>query len=362
MNNKLSKKQSSPIILFHSVSLADRILFAKHLAIMTKSGMPIVESVSIIQRQVRGPYFAKILLTVKADLENGQPLSSSLEKFKSAFGDLFINIIRIGESSGTLVENLEHLALELKKNEQLHSKIKSALVYPVIILLATLGISGLLVFLVLPKIIPVLTSLGVTLPLTTRLLIAFTAGLHTHLILIIIISLFVILLVTFLFRIRAIKNAYQYGVLLLPIAGPISLDYEMALFARTLAFLLQSGIKIIEALSITAQIMPTIPHKEALITLTERVKQGEPMYTFLEQHPRIFASTLSRMIEVGERTGNLSPNLFYLADFYESELDELVNNLTSILEPVMLLVMGGIVAFVALSIITPIYQVTQAIH
>ncbi len=360
----MNKKQNPTSFssFFFRISLADRILFAKHLSMMARSGMPLVESIKVIQRQVKSRGFAALLNTVIMDLENGQSLSMSLEKFKHVFGELFINIIKIGEVSGSLVENLEHLAAELKKSQELYSKITSALVYPIIILLATLGVSAALIFIVLPKIIPIFTSLGAELPATTKALIAITNFIHVHYILIGVGSVLMLILVAILLQFRPVKYAYQTILFLIPVAGTVSLYFNIALFARTLAFLLQSGIKIIEAITITTRIIPSLPHRRALEEIAERVKRGEFLYIYLEQNPRLFPSTLSRMIEVGERTGNLATNLFYLADFYESELDEMVRNLSSILEPLLLLMMGGVVAFVALSIITPIYQVTQAIH
>lgn len=355
-------KQPHLSSLFFRVSLADRILFAKHLSMMSKSGMSLVEGIKIIQHQVKGKGFSTVLSSVVTDLENGQSLSMSLEKFKPAFGDLFINIIRIGEVSGSLFENLEHLAAELKKNQTLHSKIQSAFIYPIIILMATLGISAILIFLVLPKIIPIFTSLGVKLPATTLALIWITAFLNTHYLLIVAGAVAIFIICMLLLQVRTVRYFYQYVVFFVPVAGTISLYFNIALFTRTLAFLLQSGTKIIEALAITTQIIPSLPHQQALEEMAEKMRRGESLYTYLEKHPRLFPSTLSRMIEVGERTGNLTTNLFYLSEFYEAELDDMVRNLTSILEPLLLLVMGGIVAFVALSIITPIYEVTQVIH
>ncbi len=140
---------------FLRVSVQDQILFARHLAIMTKAGMPLLNSLLLIQKQTRSRSFTTILKKVIVDVDNGQFLSTSLDQFRNVFGDLFINVIRVGEASGTLVENLNYLALELSKQQELRRKVKGALMYPMIILLATLGIVGVLIFLVFPKIMPV---------------------------------------------------------------------------------------------------------------------------------------------------------------------------------------------------------------
>ena len=166
--------------LFFKVPLSERILFAKHLSMMVKAGMTEVESLRLIRRQVKSRSFGKILDKVIANVENGHFLSESLKQFRNAFGDLFINIIELGEIRGTLAENLNYLAEEMKKSQALKSKIRSALIYPFVILFATLGITGILVFLVLPKIIPVFSTLGVKLPLTTRILIGATGFIFNY--------------------------------------------------------------------------------------------------------------------------------------------------------------------------------------
>ncbi|MBI2591689.1 MAG: type II secretion system F family protein [Candidatus Brennerbacteria bacterium] len=347
--------------IFLRIPLAEKILFTKHLSMMIQAGMPEIESLKLIQRQAKSRSFLFILNQVLKDLENGQFLSVSLSQFVHVFGDLFINIIKIGESSGTLAENLNYLSSELKKSQQLRQKIQSAIIYPVVILVATVGVTGALVFFVLPKILPIFASLNVKLPLTTRILIGFSNVLYNYWMWVLLGFIALIIIFILLLRIRIIRFAFHRFFIFLPVVGSIAKSANMANFSRTLGLLLKSGVAIVEALNIAADSLPNLIYQREIHNTAQRVKSGESINKYLSEREQFFPPTISRMIEVGETTGNLDTNLLYLAEFYENEVDEATKNLSSILEPLMLLLMGGIVGFVAISIITPIYEVTQGL-
>lgn len=360
----IKPKQESPWSfdrLFIRIPLAEKILFAKHMSMMISSGMTVVDSVRLIRKQLEGKSFAKILDKVIIDLESGQFLSTSLGRFPEAFGKLFISLIQIGEASGTLPSNLDHLAAELKKSAQLRSAMRSAMMYPMVIFCATMGIIALLVFFVLPKILPIFSSLKVELPLETRLLISSTDMLMNHYgILILSVIVFVAAIIGFL-QIKQIRYAYHRLLISLPILGEVVIGYNMANITRTLGVFMKSGTTITDALMITAESVDNDVYREALLMTADEVRHGAQLHKYFNDHPKLFPQTVSRMLEVGENTGKLDENLFYLADFYESEVDEITKNLSSIIEPAMLLFMGGIVGFVAIAIIKPIYTVTQSL-
>lgn len=367
MQNAYSKKiyeiaKSQFLKSFLRIPLSEKILFAKHLSMMVNAGMTEVDSVRLIRKQVKSKSFNYILDRILADLESGQFLSVSLRQFSSAFGEMFISLIAIGEISGTLSENLNYLAFELKKSQQLRSKVRSALIYPAVIFAATMGVSAILVFFVLPKILPVFYSLRIELPAETKFLIAGSNFLF-HYYYWVIAGVFVFfILVMFLLKIPAVRYFYHRFILLLPFVGKTAVAFNMASITRTLGILLKSGIKIVEAVSTTSNMVSSDVYKRALLLTAEEIRKGEPLYKYFEKHPSLFPPTVSRMIEVGENTGKLEENLFYLADFYENEVDEITKNLSSILEPVMLVVMGTLVGFVVISIIKPIYQVSQSLY
>ena len=328
---------------------------------MIHSGMTEVESLRLIRSQIRSKGFLKILDDIIGNIENGQSLSVALSHYRNVFGDLFINIIKIGEISGTLSENLDYLGLEMKKSQSLRSKVRGALIYPAVILAATIGVVGGLIFFILPKILPIFKSLKVTLPITTRALMYLSDTLRSHYILI---GLGFILFIICLFVLRSIPTTrYIMHRMLLstPIFGTISIGFNMANMTRILGMLLKSGEKIVQAVSITADASSNLVYKKALREAVVEVQRGKTLYAYFEEHEHLFPPTVSRMIEVGEKTGNLDNNLAYLAEFYENEVDEVTKNLSGILEPILLVVMGVAVGFVALAIITPIYGITQGL-
>ncbi len=356
--NKFFSKLSNA---FLKVPLSEKVLFTKHLAMMTKSSMSTVESLTLIKRQVKSRSFRTIIDKVTGEVENGQSLSTAFNRFRHVFGELFVSIIALGEASGTLSENLEYLSSELKKNRQLHSKIRSAFVYPIIIMVFTIGVVIALVFFVLPRLTSIFSSLRVKLPITTRILIGFAGIIQNYYYLIIGGIVFFVIIWTFLMKLPHFKYAIHRIILALPIVGNISKNYNMAGLTRTLGLLLKSGMKIVEAVSTTSGVLGNVVYQRALTEAVEDVKRGESLYKYLEKHEHIFPPTVSHMIEVGEKTGNLDANLLYLAEFYENEVDETVKNLSSILEPALLIFMGAIVGFVAIAIITPIYQLSQGV-
>jgi len=343
------------------IPIEERVLFTKHLSMILRSGITTLEGLKLIRAQVKSRNFKRILQEAIEKVENGQTLSAALADHTDSFGELFINIINLGELTGTLSENLDFLAVELRNSKQLRSKVRGALVYPIILLFATAGIVGVLVFLIIPKILPIFASLKAELPLTTKILISTADFLKENYIWVLVGFVLMVLGFIITARIPKVKKFYQLILLGTPIAGHVYLNYMSATITRTLGLLLKSGFKIVEAVSTTAASTTSLPHRGALMELADGVKRGESMYTMLSKHEHLFPATVQRMVEVGEKTGNLEPNLTYLSEFYEEEVDYALRTLSSTIEPVMLVIMGGIVAFVSISIIAPIYQVTQTL-
>lgn len=345
---------------FERVSIQEQIFFVKHLAIMTKAGMPILDSLQLIKKQVNSKTMAKVVEQMITDVSNGLFLSSSLERYRNIFGDFMINIIRVGESSGILYENLNYLAEELKKKRELRKKVTGAMTYPAIVMVTAIGIIGILTLYVFPKLLPVLRNLKTEPPLPTKILMATTTfllayGTYTAA------GLLIYFIVMWLIvkRVKPARFLFHRIILITPIIGRISRNYNLATFSRTLGLLLKSDIKVVEALSITADTMTNLTYQREIRAVANNVSKGEEISAYLEGKTALFPLTVSQMINIGERTGNLSESLLYLAEMYENDLDDLTKNLSSTLEPVLMIILGVIVGFIALSIITPIYQMTQ---
>ena len=345
---------------FSKFSIKKQTFFAKRLSFLIKAGVPMLESVHVIRKKTKSRSEIKVFDRVITDISNGQSLATSLAKFKGVFGNFAINIIKAGESSGTLVKNLSYLADELKKKELLRKKIMSALLYPVIITVATFGITGMLIVYIFPKILPIFTSLKAELPLSTRIIIWLSNGIRNYG-LYIFLGLVIISIITYIIvkKVPTAKFIFHGLIFRVPFTGVIAKNYNLTNTTRTLGLLLKSGLSLTESLLITADTTENVQYKKAFDKISTGVMKGKNMSEIIAQFPSLFPEMLSHMISVGEKTGNLSNTLIYLSEYYENEFEEQTKNLSSSIEPVLMIVMGILVGFVAISIITPIYGITQ---
>ncbi len=342
--------------------IKEQILFTKRLAVLIQAGVPILKALTIMSDQITSKGGSYILSLVLTEVEQGKFLSSGLQKFKRIFSDFTINIIRVGEVSGTLHENLEYLSEEMRKKQELKRKITSAFVYPIFIVVATLGITIFLTGYIFPKIIPVFSSFRVQLPLPTQILIAISHFVsHDWLFILLGIIAFVVGIVLLL-RMPRIKLWFDTMLIRVPLIGTLFKDYYLANSCRTFSVLLMADVKIVEASKIVASVTANRAYKKQFVSMSEHLLKGEKVSDFLAQRPELFPSIMTQMIVVGEEAGNLSGSLQYLSRMYEDELNDLSKNLTTIIEPVLMVFMGLIVGFVAISMITPIYSITQSLH
>jgi type IV pilus assembly protein PilC len=357
------KKKPFHLGLFNeSISDQDKIDFARHLAIIIKAGIPLYDGLVILRKQSQSPKLIKIIDQLAKDVSNGLFFADGLEHFHDVFGDFFISVVRVGEASGTLAQNLLYLSDETKKRRNLKRKIKSAMVYPMIILVATLGVTAFLAFFVFPKLLPALTGSGAPLPASTQLLLAgitfFTSyGLYCIAALIILIIVFRLLLK----HVEPFRYAMHNLILLTPVLSKLSISLNMVNFARIFSLLLKSGVKIAEALVITGKTFDNLVYRKFVDEASQEIGRGGALAPFLEKKAKLFPPFVTGMIQIGEATGNLNENLVYVAEYYEEEVSYGLDSMTTIIEPVMLLFMGLLVGFVAISIITPIYAISSNI-
>jgi type II secretory pathway component PulF len=340
--------------------IKDQIFFVKRLSFLIKAGIPILESLHIIREQTRGGTYKKILDSVIGNVSNGQYLSTSMAKHRKAFGDFSINIIGFGESTGILSENLEYLAEELRKKHELKKKVVGSLIYPAIVLTATIAITAFLMLFLFPKITPIFQSLNAGLPLSTRIVMWISIFLKKYGLLLL--GLFLALLVSVTTLVKSNKKFHYFFdsfILKIPILGSIVRQYNLSNSTRTIGLLLRSGIAISEALPITAKTLSNLVYKKEFENITLMINKGEKMSTYIKSRPKIFPPMMSHIIAVGERSGNLSNSLIYLSGQYESEVEDFTKNLSNMIEPFLMIFMGLLVGFIAISIITPIYSITS---
>jgi len=347
---------------FLRMPLREQILFAKRLGLLTRSGVPIVKALRMIQSQAGTRSSRYVLGRVTADVESGQALSVGMDKFKQVFGHFAVNLVRVGEVGGNLNTNLNYLAEELRKQQELRRKVVSALVYPIFIVIATLGIAVLLTAYVFPKIMPIFQSFNFRLPITTRILIAVSSFMSDYWYYLLGGLVVVVISGLLLRQVRSVKLRFDRLILRLPLLGSLFESYQLANFTRTLGLLLKSDVRIIEALHIVAGTMTNLAYHDELQSMAENLTGGTKISDYMELRPKLFPPILRQMIAVGETTGNLSETLLYLSEMYEDELNNQTKNLSTSIEPVLMIFMGFLVGFIAISIITPIYGITQNLH
>lgn len=341
----------------------EKVLFTKHVSIMLRSGISIVDTLETLLEQSQSAAFKKIVNNILGVIKNGQKLSEALAKNPKSFDRFYINLVRIGEDSGTLSQNLEYLSKKLDKDLSLRKKIQGVILYPSIIIGASvLMMVGLSIF-ILPKLSDLFSSLSVNLPLSTRILMWLSNVMKQYNILILAGLAGLIILFRLFVSLPVIKPKWQRFLLSFPLIGSFIQNVEMASFTRNLGTMLQGGLTINSSLEINADTTNNLVFKKYFVSLKDAVTKGKSLISELntKNYPKI-PKIAVKMIGVGEKSGNLSEMLLYLGDFFEEEIDDASKNFSTVLEPVLLLSVGLMVAFLALAIISPIYQLTGSIN
>ncbi len=346
-----------------TLPIKEQIFFAKRLSFLLASSIPLIESLSILKEQSTKKSLVHLLDTLITEVANGRQLSKSLERVRPTLESFGIYIIEAGELAGTLPQNLSHLAYELEKKHALRKKITQALLYPLIVGTGTISIVGMLTIVIFPKIIPIFKSMRVDLPWTTELLIEVSTFLHAYgVILIVFIAIGITIFIYAKKHYALIRHYSDACVLSMPVVGTMVAAYNLANFFRTLGLLLESGIVLTHALSIAQRATENSRYAEAYRRTHDTVLTGKNLSSSLGKYPKLFPPLATSLLCIGERTGNLPTTLFYLSQFYETELDDRSRQITSTIEPILMIMMGIAVGFIAVSIISPIYAITGNLH
>ena len=340
------------------------VMFTRQLSAMVGAGVPLLRALSALSGHIsESPALKKILNNVIHDIEAGSTLGDALSKYPSTFSDVYVNMVRAGEAAGILEDILKRLALQQEKSSSMRKKIKSAMAYPVVLVgITVLAFFGLMLF-VIPKIGDVLTDLGgadAKLPGLTLAMLAISDFIINYWYLIIGgIGGLVFGLVSYT---KTPKGKHQRDAILLkiPIIKTVLKKVAIAHFARTFSALIQAGVAVLEALSVTSHAVGNSIYEEALKHAEEEVKNGKSLSSVIGANP-IFPPIVSQMILVGEETGQTDQILVKVADFYEEEVDAAINGLSTIIEPVMIVLMGGMVGLIAASVMLPIAGLAQSI-
>lgn len=352
-----SKLEISKIL--KRVGVVDKMLFARHLGVMLKAGLPFSRSIAVLSEQTSNAYFVEILQSVQEDIQKGNSLADSLAKYPNVFNSLFVSMIRVGEIGGNLEEVLDILYIQLKKEHELSSRIKGAMMYPAVIIFAMTVIGTLMMIFVVPSLLNIFVEMGVELPLSTRIIVFVSDALKNHGI-----SIFFGFIISAVLFFKGIKTPkgkkyFDYFLLRLPTINGIISKVNMARFSRTLSSMIASGISIVEALKIISATLGNTYYQESVEDACQHIQKGVELSEVIGRYDKLYHPLMIHMIEVGEETGTLEETLKQVAEFYEDEIEQITANMSSIIEPILMLVIGGAVGFFAISMIQPMYGIME---
>jgi type IV pilus assembly protein PilC len=346
---------------FKGVSLAEKIFFTRNLKVMISSGVALPRALRTLSSQTKSRKFARALLSLSDEINKGRSLSEALALYPDIFPELFQNMIRVGEETGTLEEVLEVLTRQMEKEHELKGKIKGALIYPSVIVIAMIAIGILMLVVVVPKLAQTFQELEIELPFTTRLVISFGNFLVTKWHLLVLFLLFFLLVFRLFLKTKIGKQIIHFLLLNFPIISPIIKKSNAAYIVRTLSSLFSAGVPIVRSLEIISDTISNFYFQETIVQAAQVVKKGGKLSSALASYPHIYPPSVVQMIEVGEETGETSSILAKLADFFEEEVGNATKNLSAIIEPLLMLIIGATVGFFAVSMIQPIYSMLGAI-
>jgi type II secretory pathway component PulF len=345
------------------VSHIEKLLFTRELSVMLRSGVPIGEALTSFCAQAKRGPMKQLALSLLADIENGQLFSAALARFPKAFDALYINLVRIGETSGTLPENLAFLSREMDSSYAFRRKIQGIILYPALVLSMALVLGAAISIFILPRLIRLFDSFDIVLPLSTRILLSIASVMERYGIVIFAALFAVIILWRVLIALPAIKPLWHRVILSLPVFGSFSCDVALAHFCRDMGVMLKSGLPLFEALTTESAAMENRAVARLAQSLAVAVSQGRSLSVELVRPEYTIIPPLAiRMIAAGEKTGRLAETFTYLEEFYESETDRRIKGMTVLFEPLLLVAIGLVVAFLAAAIMTPIYSLTGSIH
>ena len=337
------------------VSLIDKMVFTRNLAVMIGAGLSLTKALGALMEEASSKKFKNVISDINNSIIKGTSFAESLKLHKKVFGDLFINMVESGETSGKLEKVLKLLARQMKRDHDLRSRVKGAMMYPAIIIIALFGIGALMMIYVVPTLAQTIKELGVPLPITTQIII-FISDMMVNYVLWVLLALIITGVGFFrLIKTKKGKAIFDTLILKLPIFGLLIKKVNVARMTRTLSYLISSGVPIVRSLEITGSILGNTLYREALAEAAVDIQKGRQLNEILRDYPNIFQPIVIQMIQVGEETGKITSMLLRVALFFEEDVNNTTKNLSTIIEPILMVIIGTIVGFFAVSMMQPIY-------
>lgn len=344
-----------------AVKVEEKIVFTKTLSAMLKAGLSVTRALSVLERQSKNPLMKEVIAEVTDDVSKGLGLHEAMAKHPKIFSKLFVSMVKAGEESGTLHESLTVIGKQMERSHTLVKKVKSAMIYPSIILIAIVIITILMLLFVVPTLTSTFEELGVELPAATQAIVNASAFLQNQFLLVVL--MFVAFAAAVYYALKSERGSKIFGAvtLRLPVVGSIVKETYTARTARTLASLLSSGVEMLHALEIAEEVIGHPSYKKVFTEAHDNVKKGDALSKSFEAHTELYPVLMGDMVAVGEETGAVSGMLLEVAEFYETEVEQKTKDLSTIVEPILMIVIAGVVGVFALAMIAPIYSITESI-
>ena len=346
--------------IFHRVKRKHIMTFTRQLATLIDAGLPILRSLRILEEQVESATFKEIIAKIAADIEGGSTLSDAISKFPKQFDNLYVAMVRAGEIGGVLEAVLNRIAEFLEKRQALIGKVRSAMMYPIVVLCIATLIVGFILIKIIPKFVEIFLQLGAELPLPTLILVNIAKAITDHFIAVIIGVAAIVFVIKYINKTKGGKYFFDTAKLKVPIFGSIFLKVAITRFAGTLATLINAGVPILQAIDIVRETSGNEVISRAMEQVYNSVKEGESIHEPMRE-AKIFPPLVCHMVAVGEETGAIDQMLTKVAEAYEREVDDTVNALTSIIEPVLIVVLGAIVGAIVICLYLPLFYIPKAI-
>ncbi|MBC7767057.1 type II secretion system F family protein [Arenimonas sp.] len=346
---------------FSKVKMIDKIIFARNLSNMLDAGLSLTRSISVMEKQSKNKKLKNIYRELNLDISAGKTFHDALKKWNTVFPPVFISMVKAGEESGNLVDSLKSVGTQMETTYRLQKKIKGAMMYPSVIFVVMILIAIVMMVFVVPRLTATFADVKAQLPGSTRFVIFISEFLRNHFILL---PLGLLIVMTAIYQVLHTthgRNIFDKIVIKLPIFGTLIKESNSAKTARTLSSLIGSGVDLIQSVDITSEVLQNNLYKNVMLEVRVNVEKGKPMSDIFNQHENLYPIFVSEMVNVGEETGKLASMLQGVAVFYENEVDQKTKDLSTIIEPILMVFIGIAVGFFAISMITPMYSVMNNI-
>lgn len=348
------KSRSAAFFQRKKVSLKDKIIFTRQLSVMIRAGLSIVKALEALRKQSENRYFQDIITEMINSIKGGQTLSKTLSRYPKVFSEVYVAVVKAGEETGQMANVLLNLADQQEKDADLISKIKSAMIYPAVIMCTLIGVVFLIVFFVLPSLTKIFAESGQKLPIATRILLGGSEAIRNYSYIVFPVFILLIIGARFWFKTAQGRSFFDRLKISAPIFGSLTKKVYMARFTRTMAMLVQASLPILMSLKIVQKTINNVHYDVAFNRINKAVESGKAMSDALDKE-KLIPPMVTQLVNLGEQSGNLETVLLEIANFYDKEVDAISRNLSALLEPLLLLVMGAGVALVVAAVLAPIY-------